>query len=350
MEPWLWFPVLADVPGIAVSREELVASFDGSRGNGKTGAWSGLETGDENFLFSCPNNEHFTERVFALYSALLDRLDLGGVMLDRIRFPSPANGFEMLFSCFCDSCARQFMHEEGRPLSALADRAAAFLQRTRQLTGESFSSEWRSTDTLLSAAGLASLAGFRGRSILRVVESFSRRARSRGLKIGLDLFSPSLAGMVGQDYLSLSSLCDWIKPMIYCHARGPAGFPLEAGSLLEALRKIAPLLGREEAAAVIASALHLDVPTEGSFPPSTITHELDMLERMHLPPSVGILAGIEAVRLPRFGIEITDSILAEALSLLSGRAHGLVASWNLLHIPDANLRRIRAFGPSKGGR
>jgi hypothetical protein len=343
VEPWLWFPVLADVPGHPPDPAEQVVLFDGSRGNGRLGAWKGLASGEEDFLFACPNNPDFVDRVFAWFGSLIEGLDIHGVMLDRIRFPSPANGLESLFTCFCSRCAERFQSETGSSLARLAGRAGAFLQRTRQLTGKSFSSEWSRGDTLWTVAGCADLAAFRARSVVRAVERFSRRARERGLSVGLDLFSPSLSGIVAQDYTALAELCDWIKPMLYCHARGPAGFPLEAGSLQDALRQLSPGLTGDDARGIVGAALGMEIPSGGDFPLSTIPHELDRLEALHLPRRVEVMAGLEAVRMPEFGIGIDEGVFAESLSLLSGRCAGCVASWNLLHIPEANLRLLGAL-------
>lgn len=348
IEPWLWFPVLADTPGVSVTPDELVTAFDGSRGSGKTGAWSGLESGDENFLFSCPNNERHAERVLDSCSSLMDGFDLRGIMLDRIRYPSPANGFEMLFSCFCDCCARRFRAETGHSLAPLADRAGAFLQRMRRLTPAGFREEWRDHDTLWTVSGLAGLAAFRARSITSLASRFSARARSRGLKIGLDLFSPSLSGIVGQDYPSLAGVCDWVKPMIYRHARGPAGFPLEWDSLRDALVQVTSL-SRRDAETALAGALRAAAPDEGGFPAELVTQELDVLDGIGLPPGVQVFGGIEAVRLPQYGIDVTESMLTEGLSRMSGRVPGVVASWNLLHIPEPNLRLLGAFAGHRGG-
>ena len=341
IEPYLWFPVLADAPGVPARQEDLVVMFDGQKGNGRTGAWDGLGTGDETFLFSCPNNAPFMDRVFAAYALLLDRLEVRGVMLDRIRFPSPANGFEALFTCFCPSCAERFQSETGQALSLQAQRAASFLQRMKNLTASRFSSEWRAADSLWSVSGLAELSAFRRRSIARVVERFSQEAHRRGLKVGLDLFSPSLSRVVSQDYLALARHCDWIKPMIYCHAHGPAGLPLEWESLRSALQRFCPGLAEGEAASIAAAALRVRM-RDGRFPADTISRELDLIDGMQLPPNVDVLPGVEAVRIPAFGIDISEEMLGEALCRLEGRCAGFVASWNLLHIPEANLRRLGA--------
>ncbi len=348
VQAYLWFPVLADVPGVPAGPQQLVEASDGRRGNGTVGAWERLESGDERFLFSCPNNEEFVDRVFTVFSSLLDRLPVGGVMLDRIRFPSASNGFEALFTCFCSRCVQRFLSETGHPLSAQKDRAASFLQRLRNLTAASFAEEWRATDSLWTVSGLAELSAFRARSVTRVVERFALHARGRGLRVGLDLFSPSLCGLVSQDYQALAPSCDWIKPMLYCHARGPAGLPLEVESLRRALVTLCPGLGRQDATRILAEFFHLEIPESGSLPLETISHELDMIDRMQLPLTVEVLAGLEAVRIPHFGIDVSADALAEALSRVHGRCRGVVASWNLLHIPKENLRRIAAMKSREG--
>ena len=90
---------------------------------------------------------------------------------------------------------------------------------------------------------MARLFDFKKRSIARIVERFSEQARGRGLQVGLDLYSYSLAPLVGQDYELLSRAGDWIKPMTYCRAIGPAGLPLELACLLEAFQALMPAAG-----------------------------------------------------------------------------------------------------------
>jgi len=341
-EPWLWFPLLADVPGRRPRPDQQVMLFDGNRGHGKLGAWNGLGAGEEEFLFSCPNDPVFVDAVEQWLSEILERVEVRGVMLDRIRYPSPANGLESLFTCFCPRCETLFRSEKGYPLARLADRARSFLQRAQRLTGESFSAEWRSGDTLWTISGLADLALFRSRSITRLVQRVSGLLRGRGRKIGLDLFSPRLGPIVAQDYGALAPLVDWIKPMMYCHARGPAGFPLETACLQAALRELASGIGAEDAARMIGASLGMEVPAAGSFPLSTITREIDLIESMHLPAGLSIMAGLEAVRLPELPIDVPGEDLSSALELVRERCDGLIASWNLLHIPHDNLRRIGA--------
>ncbi len=240
IETYLWFPVLADVPGCSLHQDDLILNSEGKRGNGRIGVWEQLGKGDENFLFICPNNHRILDKVFRVYESLLNDLDIDGVMLDRIRYPSVVNGFESLFSCFCDFCQSKFRSEQGFSLTSLKQPIRDFFARLKGITLDELRDEWRSIDSLWERSGLMELSAFRKRAIFETVGRFGEFARSRNLKVGLDLFSISLSPIVSQDYEMLSGTCDWIKPMIYCHAMGPAGLPLEISSIRKALQVLNP--------------------------------------------------------------------------------------------------------------
>ncbi len=348
VESYLWFPVLADVPGVPARAEDLVVCADGARGNGRSGAWEGLAGGDEEFAFSCPNNAASVDRAFEAYTRLIDRTGVTGVMLDRIRFPSPANGFEALFTCFCGFCAARYQAETGRPLGRERERATGFLSRLATLTASSLGAEWSEIDDLWTAAGLTDLARFRRRSVVDAVRRFAQAARSRGLKVGLDLFSPSMAGLVSQDYRALAGLADWIKPMIYRLAAGPAGLPLELASLTRALSALCLGLGDAGACRLVGAATGWDIPESSAellahgLPESVIASELGRIRSLGLS-GTAVYAGIEAVSIPAFHIDVTREVLERSLSCLGEPATGLIASWNLLRIPEENLRLIGAL-------
>ncbi len=346
ISPFLWFPILADVPGAPVPLDSLTRNSDGSRGNGSIGAWEGLAGGEENFLFSCPNAAGNLGSVFRTYESLLSSLDVGGVMLDRIRFPSPAAGWESLFCCFCESCRDGFQEFAGLSLDSMRQRAQAFMTHIREQGLSELHAVWTAPGALWTAAGLEKLAAFRSRSITSVVGRFSSLARARGLAVGLDLFSPSLAPLVGQDYEALSSLCDWIKPMTYCNAVGPAGLPLEIASLWKALRALHSGADESSVGDLLRNVFSWQLPgaaedlLRSGLSTEVISSELEMIGRMSLASRTKIYAGIEAVRMPEFGIDVTSGMLARSLQQVRPPADGIVASWNLLHVPEENLRLI----------
>jgi len=267
------------------------------------------------------------------------------VMLDRIRYPSAVNGFETLFGCFCPDCEREYSARCGAPLSEKREAAAAFLARLGGIPwGQA--ARWRSFERLWKEAGLEELFEFRKHSITGVVRRFAAAAREHGLKVGLDLYSYSLSPLVAQDYGELAGTADWLKPMSYCHAVGPAGLPLELACLQDGFRSLCPRLAPGEVHQLVQNILGWRWPEQDErllregLSEETLGIELD---RIAADPALGgtpILAGIEAVRLPEFGIDISPETLDRYLAQADSRAAGLVASWNLPDIPEENLRAL----------
>jgi molybdopterin-biosynthesis enzyme MoeA-like protein len=81
------------------------------------------------------------------------------------------------------------------------------------------------------------------------------------------------------------------------------------------------------------------------IPESIVTQELDKIKHLSASPDVRIYQGVEAVRHPGFGIDIRTDTLERYLESLPDWVSGVIASWNLLYIPDENLqylaRRLR---------
>ena len=228
-------------------------------------------------------------------------------------------------------------------LSAKQAAAAAFLAG---LAGIAWSeaARWRSFEQLWKEAGLEELFEFRKHSITAAVQRFAAAARERGLKVGLDLYSYSLSPLVAQDYGELAGTADWLKPMSYCHAVGPAGLPLEVACLQEGFRSLCPRLEPGEVHQLLQNLLGWQWPEQDQqllgdgLNEETLGIELDRIAADPRLRGASILAGIEAVRLPEFGIDITAGMLERYLAQADSRVAGLVASWNLPDIPEENLR------------
>ena len=112
---------LSDIEGLEDS--DLVVNWRGKRSRG-WGGWSekGGEV-EETFRFVCPNNPAVRGRRCRLRR--LACYDFAGVFLDKIRFPSAANGVDEMLSCFCSHC-RDEAERRSRSdavVKALADRA-----------------------------------------------------------------------------------------------------------------------------------------------------------------------------------------------------------------------------------
>ncbi len=346
LEVLLWFPVLADNPGDRAPGSAPTRNADGSFGHGKSGAWQGLVGGEESFLFRCPNDAGNLAAVRGTLQSLLDSLDVDGVMLDKIRFPSPSNGLEALFCCFCESCRASFEQATGLSMDEVSRKCVALLGLLRSRGSSALASGWTDPGSFWKAAGVPELAAFRARSVTAAARELALLVRSRSLSVGLDLFSPSLAPLVGQDYEVLSGLCDWLKPMTYRAAVGPAGLPLEIASLWKALQEIDARGNGESARALLERVYPWGLPAREcdllkyGFSASVISSELLSLRRLRLAPGTKVHAGVEAVQMPQFGIHITTSDLEASLQAAGSLADGIVVSWDLRHIPEENLRLI----------
>ena len=103
-EVFLWYNLLSDIEGMQES--DLVVNWRGERSRG-WGGWAEKEAEvHETFRFVCPNNPAAKEKTLRRLREMLDRYPFDGVFLDKIRFPSPANGLNEVLSCFCDHCRR----------------------------------------------------------------------------------------------------------------------------------------------------------------------------------------------------------------------------------------------------
>jgi hypothetical protein len=120
---YLWFSALSDISGM--TEDDLVVNWRGERSRG-WGGWADKGDVEETFRFACPNNPAVRDKTTLRLRELLISYDFKGVFLDKIRFPSPANGADEVLSCFCDHC-RRAAKAEGLDLDAVvgifADRA-----------------------------------------------------------------------------------------------------------------------------------------------------------------------------------------------------------------------------------
>src|SRR5262249_43277335 len=110
---------------------DLVVNWRGEPSRG-WGGWAerGSEV-SETFRFACANNPAARRKTLARLGELLARYPFDGVFLDKMRFPSPANGIDEVASCFCRHC-----HEA-------AARAGLDLQAVaRSIERRDFAAQW----------------------------------------------------------------------------------------------------------------------------------------------------------------------------------------------------------------
>ena len=340
---FLWYNVLSDIAGM--DDADLVVNWRGERSSG-WGGWaeSGAEV-SETFRFVCPNNPVARAKSLGRLRELLSRYAFTGAFIDKARFPSPANGLEEVASCFCNHC-----RDAAKAVGLDLDEVARMLDGSA-LVGvpEAGEVSEESANWLLRLAAVNPLLDqflrFRMDSITRVVTEAHALISGIGRKTSADLFSPGLAPLVGQDYPALARYCDWIKPMTYRVADGPAGLRLEVPALVDGISR---MFGLSEAAMLQWAAHHvpgfdtttLETTRDSAVPLSVISAEIESAVKSAAP--VPIYFGLELVSHPGV-IDVTPELVVDMVR--AGRqanAAGLVISWDLLHAPMDGIRALAA--------
>lgn len=331
-EAYLWLPVLADA-GTEPSEADQTEDAWGGAGHGASGRRAGLGSGDESFLFACPRSG--TRIDAARERCRREAPSYDGVFLDRVRYPSPANGFETLFTCFCPRCLEK---EPDAPL---------WRQRVRELRKriESASNRdvdgWETYDALLDESGLAGFRESRCRAVAGMTGELAAEVRAAGKAVGLDLFTPAIAPLVGQDYRLLAPLGDWVKPMSYCRAKGPAGMPLELACFVRGMTAWGR--GLDEKTVMAFAGRSFGAPGLPGDADSLEAHGLDEAVAGREFRAAAAMAGdstypgFECVRHPDFDLDMSMDGVARYLRALRD-APGLVLAWNLLYAPEEFLR------------
>jgi hypothetical protein len=340
---YLWQPLLTG-DGVFIPKAEWrTIGLDGAR-------IADSKSRDE-FTFVCPNRADVREAVLQHLDDALSSGFFQGVFLDRIRFPSPAADPARDLACFCDDCTRA-AESAGVDWTQVRARTSELLQTPegrRTILRRFLSAEARSVASPDSEA-LNQLAAFRCRSITAIVQAAAGTARSRGLKVGLDCFSPALAPMVGQDIVQLSVCGDWIKGMVYLRAFGPAAIPYELLGLMDAL---SPPGRADESTALefLARTTGWELPSNredvqrGRLPSSILATEI---ARGREACGCPFLAGVELVDIP--GVAELDPVwIQKDWDVLAAAApDGVVLSWDLRHIPLERLEMAnRIFSQSE---
>jgi hypothetical protein len=338
-QAFFWYPLLSELS--YGEPRELIVNFRGAPSRG----WRGFSDGgeiQETFQFSCPNNPRVRDKTLRVLESILTRYDFDGAFVDKVRFPSPANGIEEMLSCFCDWC-RAKIAQQGLDLDEVRNTIESHIEQcNRRANTEAPSTAWW-TDLLSGSAVLERFARFRADSITELVADVRRLTDRLGKSLGLDLFSPVLAFAVGQDYRSLARYAKWIKPMVYRFATGPAG-----------LRYELPRLGRDMARLIssdtdqVLEFARARIPGWGEKDFNQVEREgiplslaeAELRQAVQLAGSTPIYMGLETVSMPGV-INITPAHVRNTLEVgLAAGVHGAVLSWDVMHTPLENLPAV----------
>lgn len=329
-ELYLWQPILVGHGPFRSDVRERVVALD------KVAAGQAEEPIE--FTFMCPNRAEVRERALECLSDAVSGGWYQGVLLDRIRWPSPALGPTRNLGCFCESCA-EAAASAGLDLEAargaILDRLATpdgrrvmanrLLKPGRQAKGEADDPIGRTLD-------------FRAASITALVKEIAEAMHARGMKVGLDCYAPTLTRMVGQDLSALAAHADWTKVMTYARAFGRASLPFE----LEGLTDWLMAGGETEASALacLSEATGWQLPSlrevirGGGLGAAILTEEL---RRGRAQVGEGLLAGIEVLEIPDVSMLNRQQIQKDAMAVRAGEPDGVVLSWDLWHMPEWRL-------------
>ena len=338
-ETYLWYNLLSDYPGQDES-ESVITDRGGSCKKWFGWGEDAQDEVTESFMFSCPNHPAAREKALGGLSALLDRYPFDGVFLDKFRFPSPASGLDLTFSCFCPHCYKK---AAGAGLDLDEVKKELRDWDPHQFTVSERTDTW--LPALLSGKEiLKKFLRFRIDSVLDIVKEVRKITDAHGVKLGFDLFSPAFAAVVGYDYEELKKYADWVKPMTYQYAFGPAGLRLETISLIEGIEKE---FGVSEGRLFTASrdavpwftAEKYHELKETAVPMEWI--ESEMAASMKLMEGTPVYFGLECVSFPGVIDVKPDQAAALLAAALKNGADGTVLSWDLMHMPLENLIAMR---------
>ena len=326
VEVYLWLPVLSET-GLLKPIGRLIDD------EGNEVQTFGLKNG-ENFEFYCPNQKRNAAGFLDIYDEIFSDIPFDGVFLDKIRYCSFSNGKSGVFSCFCPECQKAYA-----AAGISQEELLVHMKRVRAGDGDYQGSplgikSYQAGKYRFANPIWEEFFAYKQRCVYEFLKPISKTFRDKGLKIGMDTFSPFTAYFAGQDIAALSELADFIKPMMYRLTGAPAGMPWECERLLrETLTKPFPevlsrIPGMENAGGM---------PFDLEF----VKSEIEQLSAVGVP----LYPGIEINRIEPIA-RTTPEYIRETVNALSQTAiQGFTLSWDLMSAPPDNLEEAaRLFG------
>ena len=327
IEFFLWFPVFSET-GVARDQSPLVDLYGRRLENSRDQA-------GEDFAFCCPNDPRNIENIFDIFEREFSSIPFTGIFLDKIRYPSFAQGHGQrgVFSCFCPRCQAKYERENFDPRQlqkALSRPASSPLGITAYRGSGVYTFEDPAVSDFFSLK-----AAFIFQGMQQICQYF----REKGFKIGFDVFAPFLSPFVGQDLASLSRLCDFMKPMMYRITQAPAGLPFELEALLAetdgeyAIKK-----------QIFYELLGLD-PHKNMFDLAFAVKETSGFISSSACP---VYPGVEINRKKNMAEVYPDYIEETLRAYTAAGINNFVLSWDLLSAPEENLDRICELVGNRG--
>lgn len=235
----------------------------------------------------CPEIQ---EASLASYSKMAATEGITGILVDGVRFASPASGLMPFLTDFSEHAEKRageldfdfsLMKRDVAALHALltgpAEERAAFFAR---LASSSGMLEW-----LTGHSGVLDWLRFRRAHTTSHFKALSAIIHGVGLKMGVYIFTPCMAPLVGQSYQDLREFVDVFAPMIYRNYPdhpGPACLNWELAELPGELG----VAGAPEEAAVVNAVL-----SWAGFAGLDIVPRVETIKKELPPETVGLETG-----------------------------------------------------------
>ena len=317
----LWYPVFSELGYFR--KLHPVIDFQGNESTSYQ-----LNKG-ESFEFYCPTNRENLENIKSIYQENFGDIDIDGVFLDKIRYPSFANGLKALFSCFCPHCL-EAMRQFGIDTEELIKKISEITEESQEFELKSKINISQNTDFLyqFKDAIWKKFFDFKKYTIYHGVKNIYDFFKERKMIVGLDVFTHSLGYFVGQDMSLLSNCGDFIKPMYYRKTWAPAGLPLE----MDIFNKIFTLDD---------NCIKTRCGEDKTYPAALILEELKIVNKLN--KKTEIYPGFEVNRNDIIS-PIYPHYVNESLQLMmDSNMKGTVLSWDLNNAPEDNLQAVYEF-------
>lgn len=333
IEVYLWYKILTD-NNIIPERNELMEDAWGNRGSGESGVWKSIFDSEENYLFCCPCNQKYNQLLLSRCRQAVKEYD--GLYIDMIGYPLSSLGLESFFTCFCPSCM------DAEP------QLAEWRQNARDLREYSISASdkdlerWGNFDGVAKAFGLTDFSDFRQKSVTDLSAAYAKIARGNGQSFAIDLLSPALASLGGNNYAELGKLSDWVKPRIYWRVFGPSSIPLECYSMTMGMIAWGKRYTIPSVLRFIERSSGIEMPTnvhslaQNTLPDRVVLREIARARALTNCP---VHPAFECSLHPEYDTGIDDASIRNFLAF-SHDCPGMVLTWNLLYVPDTFLKTI----------
>jgi hypothetical protein len=147
------------------------------------------------------------------------------------------------------------------------------------------------------------------------------------------VFAPFISTFVGQNLTTLSTLCDFLKPMMYRATHAPAGMPFETDALLrETAGDNADKKQRFYNFLGLPGSLQ-----ENYGKPFDLAFTVRDLESLAAVSACSVYAGFEINRKEKVA-DVFPAYIEETMKAYA-QCRGFVLSWDLMDAPEENITK-----------